>query len=213
MWRKTRSPPKSPGFGNLFGYCKGADPNRNWNFEWGGKGTSKNQCSPIYHGTTPASEPEVQSTQDFFMTIKDRVKLFLTFHSYSQLLLLPWGYDNKRTEDFDELMAVGIKALQALEVPYGTKYKIGATAELLYAAAGGSFDWAKGVAGVKYSYAFELRDEGRFGFLLPPSNIIPSGKETFEALKSMSEDMIKIYQIGDSGNQTVNENNRLFQQG
>ncbi len=34
-------------------------------------------------------------------------------------------------------------------------------------ATGGSDDWAKGVAGIKYSYTLELRDEGRYGFELP----------------------------------------------
>lgn len=48
------------------------------------------------------------------------------------------------------------------------------------AAAGGSDDWAKGVAGVKYSYTIELRDTGNYGFLLPASQIIPTGEETFE---------------------------------
>lgn len=34
-------------------------------------------------------------------------------------------------------------------------------------ASGGSDDWAKGGAGIAYSYTVEMRDEGRFGFLLP----------------------------------------------
>lgn len=34
---------------------------------------------------------------------------------------------------------------------------------------GPSDDWAKGVAGVAYSYTIELRDQGPvYGFLLPP---------------------------------------------
>ena len=38
-------------------------------------------------------------------------------------------------------------------------------------AAGGSDDFAKGDAGIKYSYTLELRDTGRYGFLLPESEI------------------------------------------
>lgn len=34
-------------------------------------------------------------------------------------------------------------------------------------ASGGSDDWAKGSAGVKYSYTVEMRDTGTFGFELP----------------------------------------------
>jgi hypothetical protein len=35
LWRKTRSGGR-PILGGLFGCCKGTDPNRNWNFKWGG---------------------------------------------------------------------------------------------------------------------------------------------------------------------------------
>jgi len=213
FWRKTRSTsPKRQIFGGLFGCCKGTDPNRNWDHEWGGKGTSKMPCSQIYHGPSAASEPEVKSAQDFIMERKDQIKLFLTFHSYSQLLLLPWAYDAIRSDDYAELMAVGQKAMKALESVSGTKYTAGATAELLYAAAGGSFDWAKAKAGIKYSYAFELRDTGRFGFLLPPQQIVPTGRETFAAVKSMADDIMKIYRLNNRLNKDEsNSTNELFQ--
>ena len=52
-------------------------------------------------------------------------------------------------------------------------------------AAGGSEDWTYGKLGVKYSFSVELRDTGRYGFLLPPDQIIPTGEETFEGLKAL----------------------------
>lgn len=48
--------------------------------------------------------------------------------------------------------------------------------------AGSSIDWVKGAVGVKYAFTLELRDSGRYGFLLPASQILPSGKETWTAL-------------------------------
>lgn len=45
------------------------------------------------------------------------------------------------------------------------------------AAAGGSDDFAKGDAGIKYSYTLELRDTGRYGFLLPEAEIRPASEE------------------------------------
>ena len=60
---------------------------------------------------------------------------------------------------------------------------------LLDPAAGGSEDWTYGELGVKYSFSVELRDEGRYGFLLPPRQIIPTGKETFEGLKALVREM------------------------
>lgn len=55
---------------------------------------------------------------------------------------------------------------------------------------GGSDDWAKGVAGFKYSYTVELRDTGYYGFLAPPSEIKPCGEETFEAFKVVAQETI-----------------------
>ena len=46
-------------------------------------------------------------------------------------------------------------------------------------------DWMKAVAGIKYCYEYELRDTGTWGFLLPPSHIIPSGEETLDGLIAM----------------------------
>lgn len=57
------------------------------------------------------------------------------------------------------------------------------------ATTGSTGDWASGVLGVKYSYALELRDKGRYGFLLPANQIIPTGIETFAAMKAMADAM------------------------
>ena len=53
-------------------------------------------------------------------------------------------------------------------------------------ASGGSDDWAKGIAGVKYSYTIELRDSGHHGFLLPASAIEPTGKEIYQSLRTLA---------------------------
>lgn len=60
------------------------------------------------------------------------------------------------------------------------KYTVGAAGIVLYAAAGGSDDYAKSI-GIKYSYTIELRDTGRFGFVLPAKFIIPTAKEALTA--------------------------------
>lgn len=49
-------------------------------------------------------------------------------------------------------------------------------------AAGGSDDWAKGGAGVKYSYTIELRDTGAHGFVLPTNQIEPNCRESWRGL-------------------------------
>jgi len=52
------------------------------------------------------------------------------------------------------------------------------------AATGGSYDWAKGKEGIKYSYTIELRDKGRYGFMLPANQIVPTGEETWAGIRS-----------------------------
>ena len=50
---------------------------------------------------------------------------------------------------------------------------------------GSTKDWAYGFLGVKYAFALELRDTGRYGFALPANQIMPTGMETFAAIKAM----------------------------
>lgn len=57
-------------------------------------------------------------------------------------------------------------------------------------AAGGSDDWAYDL-GIKYAYTFELRDTGRYGFLLPESEIKPTCEETMLAVKYIASYVLK----------------------
>ena len=47
------------------------------------------------------------------------------------------------------------------------------------------------MAKIKYSYTFELRDKGNYGFLLPARYIKPTGEETFDGLVSMLQEIKK----------------------
>lgn len=52
-------------------------------------------------------------------------------------------------------------------------------------AAGGSMDWVRAAIGPRITYTYELRDKGRYGFLLPANQIIPTGEETMDSLIGM----------------------------
>jgi hypothetical protein len=115
----------------------------------------------------------------------------------------PFG-DRKKSypQDKDELVQLANEATQALKALYGTKYKVGTAADILYESSGGSDDWAKGVAGVKYVFGLELRpadDDSRYGFILPATYIVPSGEETWAAVKVVA-DRVDKYGNGDNGN-------------
>jgi len=183
MWRKTRS---KTGSRNLFGQaCHGVDPNRNFGYAWGGYGASEDACKETFRGKTAFSEPETQAMRDFLLDEPADFKLYLTFHSYGQYILYPWGYDKVDTRDTRELKRVGDVTGRALRRINGVKYEIGAAAKMLYPASGGSDDWAKGAAGIKYSYTIELPDTGRHGFILPARYIKNVGFQATTVLKAM----------------------------
>ncbi|KAG7487497.1 hypothetical protein MATL_G00024180 [Megalops atlanticus] len=183
MWRKTRS--RRPGSS-----CVGADPNRNFDAGWCTTGASSNPCSDTYCGSKAESEVEVKAVADFIRQNRSIIKAYLTVHSYSQLLLFPYSYTYQLAEHHSELMSVAEGAAKALRSLYGTRYTSGPGATTIYPAAGGSDDWAYDL-GVKYSYTFELRDTGRYGFLLPESQIKPTCEETMLAVKYIAAHVLK----------------------
>ncbi|XP_015207907.1 carboxypeptidase A1-like isoform X2 [Lepisosteus oculatus] len=178
MWRKTRSISSGSS-------CIGVDPNRNWDANFGGPGTSSNPCDDTYKGPFAHSESEVKSIVDFILRHKN-VKAMVTIHSYSQMLMYPYGYTSTPTPDADELYAVAKSAVDALGSLHGTKYTFGSMISTIYPASGTTADWGYS-NGIKYSFTFELRDTGRYGFLLPADQIIPTAEETWLALMKIME--------------------------
>ncbi|XP_031356790.1 zinc carboxypeptidase-like [Photinus pyralis] len=182
VWRKTRNPYQYNGQ-----TCYGADPNRNWGYHWNEGGTVDVPCYDIYSGEGPFSLIETKSLSDYINTIASNLDSYLAFHSYSQLLLIPFGHSGLEVpENNDELHEIGKNALAKLYSRYGTSYNMGNIPEAIYVASGGSTDWVAGVhRNVRLVYTFELRDEGMYGFLLPANQIIPTGQETLDAVVSM----------------------------
>ena len=90
MWRKNRA--LNPGLA-----CRGVDLNRNTSFLWGsGIGTSTDSCSDVFRGPSAFSEPETRNVRwliDSFPGLASMVDV----HSYSELVLFPWGDDENQT--------------------------------------------------------------------------------------------------------------------
>ncbi|KAK3740610.1 hypothetical protein QZH41_009715, partial [Actinostola sp. cb2023] len=201
MWRKTRSRQANG--------CYGADPNRNWNVKWGGVGTSTNPCRDTYHGPYPFSEVESRNVARYLHSIRSRLVGYMDIHAYSQLWMTPWGHGKGQyPPTYQEMMRVANIAVKALyNAGYRTSYRAGTSADIIFiieivivymfnlfclfsdATTGGTMDWVTARLGVTYSYGLELRDTGRYGFALPANQIIPTGKETFAAIKAMVTEM------------------------
>ncbi|KAL6261581.1 hypothetical protein P5V15_006667 [Pogonomyrmex californicus] len=177
MWRKTRQP---------YGiFCYGSDPNRNWDYQWNVVGASNSPCSETFAGSAPFSEIETKSMSEYIRSISKNIYAYIAFHSYSQLLMTPYGHTEEHLDNYNDLKAIGLKSVAALKKRYGTQYQVGNIAEIIYPASGGSMDWVKGTFGIPIAYTYELRDQGNYGFVLPPSQIIPTGEETLDSLVAM----------------------------
>jgi hypothetical protein len=83
--------------------------------------------------------------------------------------------------------ALSAAAVKAIKSSSGLDYGYGPIATTIYPASGSSADYTYGVCGVKYSYGVELRDTGKYGFLLPPDQIVPSGQEIYAAVVAMGQ--------------------------
>lgn len=177
LWRKTRKPYST--------FCYGSDPNRNWGYRWNTGGASSNPCAETYAGTAAFSDIETKTLSTYLQSISHKFYAFVSFHSYSQLLLFPYGHTTAHLENYDELYAIGKKSIDALAQKYGTYYRLGNIAETIYVATGSSVDWIKGGLGKSIAYTYELRDRGRYGFLLPENQIVPTGEETLDSLVAL----------------------------
>lgn len=63
-------------------------------------------------------------------------QLYLTFHSYGQYILYPWGYARRDTPDKADLQKLGNIGANAVRQLSGRKYSVGTAAKMLYPAAG-----------------------------------------------------------------------------
>jgi hypothetical protein len=158
-WRKNR---RDNGDGSY-----GVDLNRNYGYMWGydNVGSSGTPSNDLYRGTAPFSEPETQAVRDF--CIGREFTLSLSYHTYGELILYPWGYIGDPT-DHHELFSVLADSMNV---------GLGYTAETgydLYPTNGDTDDWTYGETVEKnriFGFTVEMNtyDEGGFG---PPDDMI-----------------------------------------
>lgn len=156
-------------------------------------GASSFECSAEYAGPKPFSEAETAALRDYVSEHGQDTKLYLTLHSFGKYLLYPWSYTSTLPEDADVLDSLGRRVAAAIDAVNGTTYTVGSSTNVLYAAAGSSYDYVKAVGGVALSYTIELPAGGKFGFDLPTFKILPVVRETFEGVKEFHAYIEKQY--------------------
>ena len=177
LWRKNR---RSNGDGTI-----GVDLNRNWGWQWGGAGSSGNGSSETYRGPAAFSEPETRALRDFALSRQDLV-LNIDLHSYSQLVLSPWAWTADAPPEIALMQDVGVQMRNAIAGATGAAYVAGPVSTTLYLASGGSVDWMYGAQDM-LAWTIEVRDTGTYGFVIPPSEVLPCARENWAALLAATD--------------------------
>jgi carboxypeptidase T len=164
-WRKNRAL-------NQGSRRVGVDLNRNYSFGWGTGGSSGNPGSDVYMGPHAFSEPETQAVKKFVES-NDHLRIFLSFHTFSELILYPWGGRRSGIGGTDQ----AIHEAMAKTMSKWNNYKP-MQASGLYVASGDTCDWAYGEHGM-FCFTFELSPSSRWnGGFYPGAKVID---KTFKA--------------------------------
>ena len=177
LWRKNRRQNSPSRYG--------VDLNRNFATGWGGGGSSGNSGSNTYRGPSPFSEPESRALRDYLLATPNRV-FHIDFHSYSQLVLWPWGHRFEEAPDVDALTGLGTQYAETIRSTTGANYTPQQATEL-YQASGITTDWAYDEAGV-LGFTIELRPRAS-NFAPPPETILPCARENYAAVLTLTEAM------------------------
>jgi hypothetical protein len=160
MWRKN----DNDNYCSSSSRSRGADLNRNFTFSWGSVdgGSSGNQCDFTYRGPSPGSEPEIQAIESYIRNLWPDQRgpgdndaapvttsgIHIDIHSFSELVLWPWGTTEQPAPNGTALQTLGRKF--AFFNNYMPQQSVG-----LYPTDGTSDSVSYGELGVA-AYTFEL---------------------------------------------------------
>ncbi|XP_017072537.2 zinc carboxypeptidase [Drosophila eugracilis] len=183
MWRKNRA---------LFGICRGVDLNRNFPFHWNVTGASGDPCRYDYSGPSAGSEVETRAMTEFIKNRLDseRIRTFLALHSYSQMIMFPYGHSAERVENYQDLKEIGELAARKIKDVSGRIYKSGSIYETIYPSSGGSKDWAHGQLKIPITFSYELRGpaDSEDLFILSANEIEPTAAEAFASIQTIVQE-------------------------
>lgn len=169
FWRKNRQP-----YTGIYG----TDNNRNYSYRWGCcGGSSGNPSSETYRGPSAFSTPEDARMADF-MIAHPNVMTGISYHSYGDLILYPYGYTYDDVPvDMTPIDRQTFVAMGA-EMERTAMYHAQQSSDL-YITDGDWNDWMYGALH-RYPITIELSGDG-FGFYPPDEYIPATSKRNHEA--------------------------------
>ncbi len=165
MWRKNR-------WIGANGTTYGVDLNRNFGYMWGydNNGSDPDSNDDTFRGRTAFSELETQAVKNF--TNNHHFRAALNYHTYSSILIYPWGYIDALTPDSARF------TYYARTMTQFNNYDYGNSSQLLYAVNGSSDDWMYGDITSERPRIFAMTPEvGTTGFWPSQSEIFPLAQE------------------------------------
>lgn len=187
-WRKNRAQ-NSDG-------TMGVDLNRNYGHGWGTGGSSNSGSSDVYMGPKPFSEPETQAVKNWVES-HENITILLSFHTFSKLILYPWGntYDpiaDSRARNVHETMATKMATWNGYEPQQSSA---------LYIASGDTTDWSYGEHKI-ISFTFEL-DPANSGW--GTGGFYPGAKIIDEVIKKNTEPCLYLLEYADNPYRVIDE--------
>ncbi|GIG68841.1 M14 family zinc carboxypeptidase [Phytomonospora endophytica] len=169
-WRKNRQP-------NSGSTAVGTDLNRNFGYKWGCcGGSSGSPSSDTYRGTSAFSSPEIQVFRDFVLSRRvggtQQIKAHIDIHSYSELVLWPYGYTYSDTAEGMTQDQYNTFATIGNEMADANGYTPEQSSEL-YITDGDSTDWMWGDQRI-WSFTFEMYPASASPGFYPPDEVIPA---------------------------------------
>ncbi len=170
MWRKNRQP-------NRGSTRTGTDLNRNWAWQWGCCGGSSGAfSSETYRGAAPFSAPETRVVRDFVNSRVvggvQQIKTGIDFHTYSELVLWPYGYTTADTAAGMSPDQRNTFAVLGMNMAATNGYTPEQASDL-YIADGAIDDWLWGQHRI-FGYTFEMYPTTASPGFYPPDEAIPA---------------------------------------
>lgn len=129
LWRKNIKP---------YGRNRGVDLNRNFDSNWNGIGSSDNSASYDFCGSSAFSEPEADALAKFIQKNAEsfKIKTYIALHSFSQLLMFPYGHTTEKVANYEDLKVICNKAVASIASVHGKTYLSGSKYETIYPSSG-----------------------------------------------------------------------------
>lgn len=186
LWRKNRRLNQDGSYG--------VDLNRNYSYQWAydNIGSSQEPSSAVFRGTGPFSEPETEGIRNLFQN--HRMSAAISYHSFSQLILYPWGYLDQPPEDEPLLQSLAEDMAGLISLVNGRVYQTGRAAASLYLTNGDFADWVYGFFRIPV-FTIELPpvDLLQGGFFNSESDIEPIFQENLPAALYLIERAVASY--------------------